>query len=936
MITMRKGFRVARCLCMACVVIGCVGIVPAATFRVGYSGALTCEEREFELSFRVLHPGWTPIVPSAWQGETGSGNGCPTVGPTRFELKRASDFRRIGHGSTIITGGVDRINVSTDVIFDEDLRGNGAGWDVKFPTRLFAGGQWRVDAVGESGMFPCEYGKMHIFRGACSSVELISNDGRRIRFEFENLTPILLQDNRRWGDSFTLRINDGPYIVSKGDARHYSFSFSTPGEKMTLDSSGLEVITPGPNWIPVEFKKDIAAGSALDLSLHGLQDGPAGKYGWLKNVNGNFEFEGLPGVRQRFYGVNLCQSANIPTHEMADILVRRFLRLGYNTVRIHHHENDLLDRNVANNMDFDPERMDRFDYFVSRMISAGIYLTTDLYVSRAVRWKDIGLPERGDGRCSSSQFKHLIMFWDPAFENWKRFAKMFLEHRNPYTGRRYVDEPALSLLCLVNEGILQVGWSESKADPIIDSAYSTWIENKHAQDPSFCPDAPLHAKDVEVNCNVMASFMADSERRSIGRMKSFIRSIGSRALITNANCQPHPLVMQDVRAELLDYVDDHPYVYHPQFVERAWSLPSRITNENPVGKALDFISSAYMALPDKPMCSTEWAFCGPGRYRGVGGVMMGCLGALQDWDGLWRFAYSHADSGCSDDCNNPPGYFDLALDPLAQVSDMAGVCIFLRRDLESLEKRSTFRLTHDVLKCKHNCHERSVDPGWMKYCWNHGVSTSGFSSEVPDGVVEYPITSKTYDESTPPFEVSPGGSVSMDSSKGTFVVRTHRTVGGFAPPGNTIDCGPLIARIEHAPATVWAMSMDVKPTSIAKANRIVVVHVTDVQANGNVYADDTRRLWLKKGEGKRPLSLAAAGSAEVRLRLEGATDYEVWALDTSGSRVGKISKRVSNGELVFTAEIKHPVARFQYELVRAEKVENCGASDKGDKWLGRQ
>ena len=36
----------------------------------------------------------------------------------------------------------------------------------------------------------------------------------------------------------------------------------------------------------------------------------------------------------------------------------------------------------------------------------------------------------------------------PAFENWASFARDFLLHENPYTGRRYVDEPGMPLLCL--------------------------------------------------------------------------------------------------------------------------------------------------------------------------------------------------------------------------------------------------------------------------------------------------------------------------------------------------------------------------------------------------------------------------------------------------------------------------------------------------------
>ena len=75
-------------------------------------------------------------------------------------------------------------------------------------------------------------------------------------------------------------------------------------------------------------------------------DAPAGKHGRVVVRDGHFEFEKLPGVKQRFYGVNLvfgaCYMSEAETEELAD----RIARMGYNTVRIHHHagSNDLLIR----------------------------------------------------------------------------------------------------------------------------------------------------------------------------------------------------------------------------------------------------------------------------------------------------------------------------------------------------------------------------------------------------------------------------------------------------------------------------------------------------------------------------------------------------------------------------------------------------------------
>ena len=148
----------------------------------------------------------------------------------------------------------------------------------------------------------------------------------------------------------------------------------------------------------------------------------------------NEYFEDKPDNPQRFCGANLCMTANFLPHELADTLVDRFIAMGYNSIRIHHH-----DRNL-----YEDDNWDRLDYLISRGISKGIYFTTDLYVSRRVRYRDLGL--EGKGFIKANLYKNLIPCYEPAFEDWCKYAKEFLEHVNPYTGRAYKDEPAIALI----------------------------------------------------------------------------------------------------------------------------------------------------------------------------------------------------------------------------------------------------------------------------------------------------------------------------------------------------------------------------------------------------------------------------------------------------------------------------------------------------------
>ena len=119
----------------------------------------------------------------------------------------------------------------------------------------------------------------------------------------------------------------------------------------------------------------------------------------------------------------------------------------------------------------------------------------------------------------------------------------------------------------------------------------------------------------------------------------------------------------------------------PQFLERPWSLPSSCPNTSPVADgAPGGRRCAFTRLFGKPFTITEFNYSSPGRFRGVGGILTGALGAVQDWDGVWRFAYAHNRNNIAEP--GPLNYFDVSADPLNQAAERASLCLFLRGDLQ--------------------------------------------------------------------------------------------------------------------------------------------------------------------------------------------------------------------------------------------------------------
>ena len=676
--------------------------------------------------------------------------------------------------------------------------------------------------------------------GACTAS---LGGGRSLSVSFDAPVAFHCQDESQWSGAWKTRFGGhlDDRAFSPGDRIEWRVSLSAPGGIALSRSEPVE-IREGPGWVRLDYRKDIEPGSALDFSGMGFQGAPAGKYGWLRSVGNHFEFEGLPGVPQRFHGVNLCFNANFPDHATADRLVDRLVRSGYNSIRIHHHDGTwaaAYGRRTAppaeaktaeaeaktaeaaagsiengappaNSHAFfasegaaappPSDEIDRLDYLAARAIDAGLYLTTDLYVSRPVAWRDIG--EDRDGNVPLARFKTLIATHDGAFSNFCAYARAFLEHVNPYTGHAWKDEPGAPLLSLVNEG---------KPDETV-------------------------------------------ERAAFERCAAFVRSLGCRALLTNDNNgQRH--APGEGATPLYDFVDNHPYVDHPRFPDRQWALPARLDGSNPVvaGKPA-MLRRGWGANPRaKPYTATEWAFCGPSRWRGAGGLLMGALAAADGWDGLWRFAYAHDIARIDDDCPLGPGYFDAAIDPAVAASDRAVASLFLQGGAPAEGKHR--RIAED--------RERGT-LSVATPCFCGGFAESG---RIDAGPLSFEIQSP------------------LQGVRGAASPPLAGVRGAASPPSAGAE--PPI------PATLTVTSLDGAP--IPLSSRLLLTFLTDIQGEGTRFSDATRKEIVTWGSG----FLAEAGAADVALSLDRPEEYDVWRLDTTGRRIAPVAAEARDGALSF-------------------------------------
>ena len=888
----------------ACAVVWAVTAAGAQIEAVlGINGSLRVGGTGARLAFTVYHEGWNGTSTGVRKDFAFPDS---ATGTAQFELFRGKE--KCGHGSSTLLPRADGgASYAVTATSDADLNPEATVLSLTLPSDKWAGGSW-TDSSGKRHAFPQALKDLSLSSAMAQAISFTdAAGGETFTLSFPAPTRLYLQDDRRWGPTFTLRISSGGgRAFRKGEQRAFTCILSAPGGVNATVAQPV-VVRQGADWIPLDYGKDIEAGSALDFSGMGLQDAPAGKYGWLRNAGGHFEFEGKPGVHQRFYGVNLCFSANFPDTALADALVTRLVRLGYNAVRIHHYDNwHGVIEGKKDRLSVNEEWTRRLDYLLFRAMEKGLYVTTDLFTSRPVMWRDVGIDR--NGQIPQQVYKNLIGVHEPAFENWKSFSRNLLTHVNPYTGRAYKDEPGLPLISLINEGHLTWCWNEIKKEAPMKAAWKKWIDAKRAADPAFAKGVSDDAENVPAwNCAALIAFMADVEDDLARRQREFLRSIGVKALLTSQNCGSHYAPLMAMREARYDYVDDHFYVDHPQFLARSWSLPSKCPNTNPVlSKRLPPVACAYTRMPSKPFCITEWNFSGPGMFRGVGGIMTGAMGALQDWDGLWRFAYSHSDEGLRDR-RGFPGYFDVGSDPLGQASDRASVCLFLRGDMAPLADRLALAVTPDTF-LPADGKPTGVVPKWRDAAWQTQVGTA--VAPAPAGVKTFNLREQLGKDAAP-VPLAPNAALAFDRTAGSFKIDTPRTAGGFTPKG-VLAAGSIAFDVGDVSATVWASSLDGKP--IAQSTRILVTHLTDVQADGNVYADKARTTLLKWGSYP---PVVRNGSAAVTLALANPAAYEVWGLATTGKRLEKIPATVRDGKLAFTATVKAATgARMLYEVVK--------------------
>ncbi len=758
-------------------------------------------------------------------------------------------------------------------------------------------------AEGTAGgaKLPAAYGKEFLGLGDKSRIEIASKGGKKkLRVSVVSGNAVLADARKDKREMFELRIE---FPDAKNAARS-SVEFEVQGvfaDSLGKGNGSVRLGLPPPpmtaaagdKWVVFPWTNDVKPGTILDFSKVTPRDEVAGSLGFARvSREGHFVFEkDAKKTPRRFIGGNLCFSANFLSKEEADRAVRDFVARGWNTIRLHHLDvtitkeewNDIWNRRTWPTIS--PQRLDQLDYLAAACKKAGIYITFDLYAMGSY-----GSCEGFDKPLHCGTIKAIVPIHKPAEDLWFKRSMELFDHVNPYTGIKWKDDPAVLFVTLLNEDSIASVWSGA-ADVYVKK-YNEWAKGKGY--PQY------EKKDIDKK-KEFAEFVYEVKANANRRMTKRLKEAGVKTLISGGNWWEN--MAQTYEREALEVVDNHQYadIYHGASGKVVMHFNNQANLKNGSAAYSLPIMMACTRVFGKPFTVSEWNFCNPNQWRAEGGLMMGAYASLQDWDGIYRFAWSHDKANMFKP--SPSKGFDIVTDPLSQLTERQAVLLFGRRDASPAKGAVAYGVS-----------AAEAFGGGLGDMWSRGLFPLPFTelahtvrigSFVAEGGKSPAIAvDKVYNAANkkeiPAFNkagVSETRESAIDYNKGTLRVSTPRTAGVCSITKSDLSAGPLSVSGVTTFCSVSASSMDC--VSLSSSKRVLVFHLTDILNTGAVFKSTVRTDMTNWGE--LPY-LAAVGEAKIALK-NANRGLKVWALAPDGTRLRQIPAVYEGGVYRFTAKI---------------------------------
>lgn len=595
-------------------------------------------------------------------------------------------------------------------------------------------------------------------------------------------------------------------------------------------------------WFPATLDWD-----ATPVDLRHLNDGhrPAGVHGRVTVDGDRLVF--ADGTPARLWGTNVvAYSLFQADRDTIAAQARRIAALGFNLVRIHHHDSHWVDPNVfvagaRDTQGLSDDALDKLDWWVKCLQDEGIYVWLDLHVGRHLREGDDvpGFEELATHQGELKGFNYV----NPRIEALMQdFARRYLGRQNRYTGRRYADDPGVVGVLVTNENDLTHHFgnlmNEGTGAPQHRELLRGLVE----------PFARAHGLPLDAAMQPWAHgpakvVMNELEARFHLRMRERLRSLGLRAPVATTSFWGDDPMASLPALTVGDVIDVHSY-------DGEGSLdvdPRRGTN---------FIHRiAAGRVEGLPLTITEWNLLPPVRDRFVGPVWFAAVAALQGWDAPMHYCYTSTPLPPPDRLYEGMGLIDpatVALMPAAALAFREGHVEPARRryrvvlDREHLYDREMG--AHKSAAIRTLAEQSRVEialPDLPELDWDAPRKAAPGATPVTD-------LDRSFLAADATAVTSDTGQLRRDFTVGVGTLDTPKTQAAYGwIGGRTIVLGDVSLAIDTPKATVVVSALDGRPIRESKDLLVTVA----AQVDGT--------------DGKPPLR-AQAVTGELRIRSEHA------------------------------------------------------------------
>ena len=336
----------------------------------------------------------------------------------------------------------------------------------------------------------------------------------------------------------------------------------------------------------------------------------------------------------------------------------------------------------------------------------------------------------------------------------------------------------------------------------------------------------------------------------------------------------------------MDVIDSHAYWHHPNFEGGDWNLDRWTIKNEPMAGAKDggtLPGLAAQRVAGKPFICTEYNHTAPNTDGAETAPLLAAFAALQDWDGVFLFAYSHGDKWQQEHFDS---FFDIARHPVKMATLQGAAVSFRRGDFLYLPGYEIFYVNNvDIW-------QRALRNGPSLGLGDMARSKEAFQKK-------FDVRLSKRDSGLWDLQGTFRGRLGLGGAKMEYVWESARQQMTVDSPGSKLAVGSFdgIQRIAFStdsrdevltisPSKGWAcfqlltMQQDRVFPHFTDAKHILITATGDI-ANTDMGWKNAEKTTVGRDWGRAPVLVEGPAAT---IELPGGSAFKAWALDERGKR----------------------------------------------------